>query len=92
MKKVILSAAVALMSFAASAQVWVGGSLGLQIIDPDYEGLKKILNMPNYINRFFWLILFPNFIIIIVRVKNPVMMSALLIQPRQNDSPIFTFV
>lgn len=42
MKKVILSAAVALMSFAASAQVWVGGSLGLQITDPDYEGSKSI--------------------------------------------------
>ncbi len=37
MKKIILSAAVALMSFAASAQVWVGGQVGLGIHDPEGE-------------------------------------------------------
>lgn len=35
MKKVFLVAAVAMMSFAASAQVWVGGNLGFAVNEPE---------------------------------------------------------
>ena len=40
MKKVFLAAAVAMMSFAASAQVWVGGNVGFAVEEP--EGGEKI--------------------------------------------------
>ena len=35
MKKVFLAVVVTMMSFAASAQVWMGGSLGLDFTKPD---------------------------------------------------------
>ena len=37
MKKVLLSAVVVMMSFVASAQVWMGGSLGLDFTSADDE-------------------------------------------------------
>lgn len=41
MKKVFLAAVLAVSSLAASAQIWVGGSLGLGINDPEAEGAKS---------------------------------------------------
>ncbi len=42
MKKVFLATVVALMSFAASAQVWMGGSIGLDFTKPDFDGAKTL--------------------------------------------------
>ena len=41
MRKILL-AVVLFTSFAMNAQFWIGGSLGLEFVKPDYEGSKTI--------------------------------------------------
>jgi hypothetical protein len=42
MKKILLAAVVAFSSLAASAQIWVGGSLGANFTTPDYDDAETL--------------------------------------------------
>lgn len=42
MKKILLAAVVAFSSLAASAQIWVGGSLGANFTTPDFDGAETL--------------------------------------------------
>jgi hypothetical protein len=42
MKKILLAAVVAFSSLAASAQIWVGGSLGANFKTPDFDGAETL--------------------------------------------------